>query len=124
LEAAIREKVGPEGLHKFEKSEGGDKFYLRFAKAVPADEIAAVFKAQGINYAGINTFGRTEDNQLEVVLVGITQEVTRALDGKLGQGAVKSIPASDSVGAKAGEELRNNGIKSLLLAILAIMIYI
>ncbi len=124
LEEALRAKVGADNLKKFEFSEGGDKFYVRFAKPVSADEMAAVLKSQGINYDSINNFGRSEDNQLEVVLVGLTSEVTRALDASLGQGAVKSIPSADSVGAKAGKELRDDGIKSLLAAILFIMIYI
>ncbi len=124
LEQALRTRFGADALRKFEQSEGGDKFYLRFEKPTTADEVGAVFKAQNVNYASINNFGRSEDNQLEVVLVGLNSEVQRALDAKLGQGAVKAIPSSDSVGAKAGEELRNNGIKSLLLAIVVILIYI
>jgi preprotein translocase subunit SecF len=50
--------------------------------------------------------------------------VRRALDAKLGAGAVQAIPAVDSVGAKAGAELRDDGIKSLLFAIICIMVYI
>jgi preprotein translocase subunit SecF len=58
------------------------------------------------------------------VLVGLNQEVTRALDQKLGAGSVKQILSSDSVGAKAGKELRDDGVKSLLAAIVFILIYI
>ena len=124
LEEAIRQKVGADQVRKFEFSEGGDKYYVRFSKPVPADDVAQVMKSLNINYNGINTFGRAEDNQLEVVLVGLNIEVTRALDTALGAGAVKAIPASDSVGAKAGKELRDDGVRSLLAAILFIMIYI
>jgi len=125
LEATLRDKFGGEdGLRKFEESEGGDKLYFRFGRAVSTEDVGAVLKAQGIHYDAINQFGRTEDNQMEVVLVGLNGEVTRALDAKLGQGAVKSIPSYDSVGSQAGEELRNNGVKSLLLAIVVILIYI
>jgi preprotein translocase subunit SecF len=124
LEAAVSAKVGADVLHKFEFSEGGDKFYLRFTKPIPPEDIAGVLKGQGIKYTGINQFGRAEDNQLEVVLVSLNAGVTNALDAKLGQGSVKAIPSADSVGAKAGAELRNDGIKSLGLAILFILIYI
>ena len=124
LEQAIKDKLGADTLRKFEFSEGGDKFYLRFGKSVTTDEVSAVLKGQGINYQTISQFGRPEDNQVEVVLVGLNQEVTRALDQKLGASAVKQILSSDSVGAKAGKELRDDGIKSLLAAILFILIYI
>ncbi len=124
LEGAIAQKVGTDTLRKFEFSEGGDKFYLRFAKAVAKSEVESVMAAQNIRFNAINVFGRAEDNQYEVVLVGLNLEVTRALDGKLGTGAVKSILSSDSVGAKAGEELRVGGAKSLAFAIIFILIYI
>src|SRR6185437_16390847 len=45
-------------------------------------------------------------------------------EAKLGAGAIASIPAVESVGAKAGAELREGGIKSLLFAIVCIMVYI
>ncbi|MSP63527.1 MAG: protein translocase subunit SecF [Myxococcales bacterium] len=124
LEQALREKVGAEVLRKFEFSEGGDKFYARFSKPITVDDMGGVLKAQGISYSTINTFGRIEDNQLEVVLVGLNLEVTKALNTKLGEGAVKAILSSDSVGAKAGKELRDNGITTVLAAILFIMLYI
>ena len=47
-----------------------------------------------------------------------------ALENALGQGTVEAVPAVDSVGAKAGAELRDDGIKSLLFAIVCIMVYI
>jgi preprotein translocase subunit SecF len=113
-----------DGFRKLEMSEGGDKFYLRFGKPTTSDEIGGLLKSGGVSYNGISQFGRPEDNQFEVVLVGLSSEVTRALDAKLGQSSVQAILSADSVGAKAGEELRNDGIKSLLAAILFILIYI
>jgi preprotein translocase subunit SecF len=50
--------------------------------------------------------------------------VRTGLDRELGSNAVVAIPQVDSVGPKAGAELRNDGIKSLLYAILLIMVYI
>ena len=108
-----RNLLGAQLSDYFDRSE----FYVRFAKAVTPDEVGEVLKGRGIKYALINQFGRTEDNQLEVVLVGLNTEVTSVLNAKLGEGAVKAIPSADSVGAKAGKELRDDGIKSLLAAI-------
>ena len=55
-------------------------------------------------------------------LEGLEQRVQTALSGKLGTDV--KIWQVESVGPKAGEELRNDGIKSLLYAIALIMLYI
>jgi preprotein translocase subunit SecF len=59
-----------------------------------------------------------------VTLVGLDTQMRQGLDERLGAGAVSAIPKVDSVGAKAGNQLKVDGIKSLLFAILLIMVYI
>ncbi len=124
LRVLIEQKWTKEGVKKFEFSEGGDKMYVRFAKAIEPSELIEVMKTGGVTANTVQRFGRPEDNVYEVILVGLDIEVRAALEKKLGAGAVEKIPAVESVGAKAGAELRNDGIKSLLFAILCIMIYI
>jgi preprotein translocase subunit SecF len=124
LQEAMRQKFGADAVRKFEFSEGGDKVYVRFNKQTEPDDIAKVFKEKGVQNNTVQRYGRPEDNTYEVILVGLDVEVKRALDAKLGAGAVQAIPAVDSVGAKAGAELRDDGIKSLLFAIICIMVYI
>jgi len=123
-ESSLRDKLGQESLRKFEFSEGGDKAYVRLSKQVEASQIQEILKAADITTSQVQRFGRPEDNTYEIVLVGLDQEIRKALDGKLGQGAVLSIPSVGSVGAKAGKDLRDNGIISLLAAIGFIMLYI
>ncbi|HEY5448441.1 MAG TPA: protein translocase subunit SecF, partial [Polyangia bacterium] len=55
---------------------------------------------------------------------GLDTEIRRHLETKLGAGAVAAIPKVDSVGAKAGNQLKVDGAKSLIYAILLIMVYI
>lgn len=124
LETALRGKFGDAGVRRFDFSDGGDKIYVRFAKPVEPDEIAAVFKAQNVQQSAVQRFGRPEENNYEIILVGLDLEVKKALDTKLGAGTVDKVLAVESVGAKAGGELRDDGIKSLLFAILCIMIYV
>ena len=119
----FRAKYG-EDLRKFEFSEGGDKLFLRFAKNLETNEIGDQLKGAGVGYQTVNRYGRPEDNTFEIVLISINTKVQETLDQKLGTGAVKQIVGSDSVGAKAGRELRDDGITSLLAAILLIMVYI
>ena len=89
----------------------------------PLDVTSPAMRKAAIDLT-IQRFGRTEDNTFEIILVGLDTEVRRALEAKLGVGQVESIPAVESVGAKAGKELRDDGVKSLLAAILFIMVYI
>src|SRR6185369_6711525 len=98
--------------------DGGDKIYVRFAqgKQVTPDEIAEVFKSRGVQNNSIQRFGRPEDNTYEIILVGLNVEVKSALEKGLGSDAVMAIRSVESVGAKAGQELRDDGIKSLLFA--------
>ncbi len=72
----------------------------------------------------MQAFGRADENTYEVTLVGLDSEIRRALDNKLGAGAVGAIPQVESVGAKAGKQLQYDGVRSLLYAILLIMVYI
>jgi preprotein translocase subunit SecF len=124
LENALKQKFGADAVRKFDFSEGGDKIYVRLNKQVEPDEIAAVFKSEGVNNNSVQRFGRAEDNTYEIILVGLDVEVRAALDKALGADAVKAVPSVESVGAKAGSELRDDGIKSLLFAIVCIMVYI
>jgi preprotein translocase subunit SecF len=117
-------KVDDAAVRSIEFSEGGDKLYVRTEKAVEAPRIAEALKAQGVSTVLVQSFGRPEDHTYEAMLVSIKEEVHKALDAKLGAGAVKSIPSVASVGARAGQELRNNGIKALIGAILLIVVYI
>ncbi|HMF39988.1 MAG TPA: protein translocase subunit SecF [Polyangia bacterium] len=117
-------KVGEASLKRFEWSEGGDKIYLRYDRPVEPAVIGSSLKAIGINTTQVQSFGRADDNTYEVTLVGLDTEIRRGLDAKLGAGAVSAIPKVDSVGAKAGNQLKVDGTKSLLFAILLIMVYI
>jgi preprotein translocase subunit SecF len=123
----IRESLAKEGdasLKRLEWAEGGDKIYLRYDRQVDPASVANSLKAIGINTTQVQPFGRAEDNTYEVTLVGLDIEIRRALDTRLGAGAVAAIPQVESVGAKAGKQLQVDGVRSLLYAILLIMVYI
>jgi preprotein translocase subunit SecF len=117
-------KVGDASLRRVDWTEGGDKVYLRYDRAVEPATLQNSLKAIGINAATVQQFGRADDNTYEVTLVSLESEVRRGLDAKLGAGAVSAIPKVESVGAKAGSQLKVDGAKSLLYAILLIMVYI
>jgi len=123
----VRESLAKEGdasLKRFEWSEGGDKIYLRYDKPVDPTVLSSSLKAIGVNTMQVQAFGRPGDHGYEVTLVGLDSEIRRALDTRLGAGAVAAIPRVESVGAKAGKQLQFDGARSLLYAILLIMVYI
>src|SRR6476620_849228 len=111
-------------MKRFEWNEGGDKIYLRYDRPVEPSVLQSSLKAIGVNTTQVQPFGRADDNAYEVTLVGLDTEMRRGLEAKLGEGAVSAIPKVDSVGAKAGNQLKVDGAKSLLYAILLIMVYI
>jgi preprotein translocase subunit SecF len=123
LETAIA-RVGDASLRKLEASEGGDKIYLRFDKALEYPVISAALRAAGTEASQVQTFGPPQDFTYEVTLIGMDSEVRKALDAKLGAGTVKAIPQVSSVGAKAGKQLQVDGVRALLGAILLIVIYV
>jgi preprotein translocase subunit SecF len=122
-EAAMK-KEGDATLHRFEWSEGGDKVYLRYDKPVEPQAIAQSLRNQGINSTQVQPFGRAEDHTYEVTLIGLDTEVKKALDAKLGAGSVAAIPQVSSVGAKAGKQLQLDGVKSIVGAIILVVIYV
>jgi preprotein translocase subunit SecF len=117
-------KEGDAALKKFEWSEGGDKIHLRYDKAVDVEALGTSLKAVGISVEQVQTSGRTNDHRYDVTLVSLDKEVRRHIDEKLGAGTVAGIPKVESVGAKAGKQLQYDGVRSLLAAILLIMVYI
>jgi preprotein translocase subunit SecF len=108
----------------FDFTEGGDKIYLRFDKPLEPTTLAEALKAAGITTTQVKPFGRAEDHVFEATLIGLDTEVTKALNAHLGEGAVKQILGVQSVGAKAGQQLRVDGLRALVGAILLIVIYV
>jgi preprotein translocase subunit SecF len=117
-------KVGEASLRNFESSEGGDKVYLRFDKALEPSALSAALKSLGTEAMRVQPFGPPQDFTYEVTLIGLDTEVRKALEAKLGAGVVKDIPQVSSVGAKAGKQLQYDGVRAILGAILLIVIYI
>jgi preprotein translocase subunit SecF len=117
-------KEGAASLQHVDWSEGGDKIYLRYDRPVEPSAIKTSLGSIGVNANQVQAFGRADENTYEVTLVSLDTEIRRALDAKLGAGAVSAIPQVESVGAKAGKQLQLDAAQSLGAAILLILIYI
>ena len=115
--------IGGAKVQTFEWSEGGDKVYLRLDKAADLALVEEALKKVDVTPTQVQPFGRTEDHRFEATLVSLESEVKKALEAKQGASTV-TIEQVSSVGAKAGAQLRNDGLKAVLGSILLIMVYI
>jgi len=111
---------------RFDYKSGSDKVYIHFKRGhkVSPNGVEQVFKDSGVETQQVQRFGRAEDNVFEVVLVGLDRDIRRVFDSTLGKGTVKDIPQVESVGAKMGKQLRDDGIKSVIYALLLMLVYI
>ncbi|MBI5501656.1 MAG: protein translocase subunit SecF [Deltaproteobacteria bacterium] len=60
----------------------------------------------------------------QVNLRGFGPDVVESLEERLGKGSVADVLSMEWVGPKVGEKLRNDAIKSVLIALLLILIYV
>ena len=68
--------------------------------------------------------GKLGEFPVELSLIGIGAKIEDDLDKAFGAGTVADIVSSETVGAKVGNQLKNDGIKSLLYAIGFIFLYV
>ena len=92
--------------------------------ALLATAVKKVFVGADVEVQQVQRFGRPVDNVFEVILAGLDRDVRKIFDSALGKGAVKDVPQVESVGAKMGKQLRDDGIKSVVYALLLMLIYI
>jgi len=107
----------------------GDTLQVRAGKEIKRDELFAAINALGGGIRAkaadkIEIKQKLAEWVIDAPVYGLDVKVRDALEKALGPGSVNDIPRVETVGAKAGEELRNDGIKSLIYAIILIMLYI
>jgi preprotein translocase subunit SecF len=126
VSAALDKALGKGKIKNFDYKAGGDKIYLHFQRgfAVSIKQIEAVFGTGKVQVQQIQRFGRAEDNVFEIALMGLDRDIRRIFDKHLGKGVVKDVPQVESVGAKMGKQLRDDGIKSVIYALLLMLVYI
>ena len=109
---------------------GGDSAASKKARSGATREradlkrIREVVAATGVGVQTVTQPGRSEDNRYEVLLSGLGEDIRKAFDAALGAGSIADIPQVESVGAKMGQQLRDDGIKSVVYALLLMLVYI
>lgn len=124
----------PQQLKDVGYKEGSDKIYLTFGpglkvdvenrgKAV-ADRIEAQFKGANVAVQRVRLFGRAEDRRFEVQLRGLSEKLNKVFAAGLGKDIVKDIPQVETVGPKAGRQLRDDGLRAIVYTLLLILVYV
>jgi preprotein translocase subunit SecF len=124
LEAAVGTSVGADVLRELRVSPGGDKLTLRLAREIDQTALREAIEGAGVSVRDVAPLVGSDDVRLEVFLVGIADEIVQELGERLGERAPSAPERVEWVGPKAGEQLRDAAVKSLLFAVAFIMVYI
>lgn len=111
-------------IDELKVSPGGDKISFRMRDDVDPKAIETALKAAGASVRSVSAFGSRDQHRFEAQLVGVADEMVKKLHASLGDAAPDEPLRVEWVGPKAGRQLRDAAIKSLLWAILFIMAYV
>jgi preprotein translocase subunit SecF len=124
IEAGFKRELGDVQLDAFRASPGGDKISLRLSQSMEPEAIQTALEHAGARVRAVAVFGNAQEHRYEAMLVGVGDELVRALKSKLGDRAPESPLRVEWVGPKAGQELRTAALKALLYAMAFIMVYV
>ncbi len=124
MRQAVKQRLPAGTLKEFRTSPGGDKVTLRLANPTDDETIQAALESTGVTVTGVHALGGSEDQRYEAQLQGISQELVEKLRAKLGSAGPEMPRRVEWVGPKAGRQLRDAAIKSLLWAVAFIMVYV
>jgi preprotein translocase subunit SecF len=109
-------------------SPGGEKISVRYEEAPDLDFIrAAMSGLSGIKLrSGENnpTIQNARDHRVEIALMSRGDQIMEALEGALPDATPDAALRTEWIGPKAGAQLRDAAIKSILIALVFIMAYV
>ncbi|MDH3200161.1 MAG: protein translocase subunit SecF [Myxococcales bacterium] len=124
----IRESVnsilGEDVIREMKVSPGGDKITLRVSVEVNEQQLQEALEAGGARVRSVSSLAGSRDPRYEAQLVGVADELLTSLQKAFADRAPETPLRVEWVGPKAGEQLRDAAIQSLLYAIAFIMLYV
>ena len=124
IRASVEAALGADGLQELKVSPGGDKITIRVSGEVHQQQLEEALTAGGAHVRSINSLSGSRNPRYEAQLVGVADEMTAQLQERFGDRAPAEPLRVEWVGPKAGEQLRDAAIQSLLYAIAFIMLYV
>ncbi|MCA9534762.1 MAG: protein translocase subunit SecF [Myxococcales bacterium] len=119
--------LGDVTVLQYKVSPGGDKISLRLSGPADTAVIRGAIEGEGDNgveVREVTRFGGTAEHRFEASLVGVGDAVFQDLQAAFGERGPETPRRIEWVGPKAGEQLRDAAIQSLLYAIAFIMVYV
>jgi preprotein translocase subunit SecF len=124
IEARLKKDLAEFGVDEMKVSPGGDKISLRLGATAPVELIESALTGAGAKVRSVSPFGRPDDHRYEAQLLGVGDEMVQALKSRLGARAPDAPLRVEWVGPKAGAQLRDAAIKSLIYSLAFIMVYV
>lgn len=112
------------GLKRWNYTAGASKIFMLFDAQPTYSELETLLTRAGCEGKVDKGTGKLGEFPVELSLIGIGAKIEEDLEAAFGAGAVDEIVSSETVGAKVGNQLKNDGIKSLLYAIGFIFLYV
>jgi preprotein translocase subunit SecF len=109
---------------------GGTNVQIRFADAVDLDSLRGLFKEQDLGNVVLQTFGSEEEHEILLGLpvdsaLGTGEDLTAKLRGVLGtQYPGLEIRRIETVGPRVGDELKENALLAIVVALGLILLYV
>ncbi len=126
VEQAIGEAL-PEGvsLERMRAPEGGDSVRMELSGEVDPSVLQGAFEGAGIAVLRVTRTGQGQDYVYEAQLEGVAGEMLSGLEQSLGAERGPQTPERiERVGPRAGAQLRDAAILSLVYAVAFIMVYV
>jgi preprotein translocase subunit SecF len=120
--AAVGEdNVGEQGISV---TEGGDTVHMDLDNDVEPQVLQTALESAGVSVLRVVPHGQAGENMYEAQLRGIADEMMDGLGETLGERGPREPERIERVGPRAGEQLRNAAIQSLLYALALILVYV
>jgi len=117
--------VGDAAQLTFNRAGGASKIFIAYDIEPNYRELERVLAEAGcVGTADKAAIGKPGQFAVEVALVGVGASIRDAFDKAFGAGTVDHIVRAETVGSKVGDQLKQDGIKSMLYAIGFIFLFV
>jgi preprotein translocase subunit SecF len=126
--ASIREKlaggIGSAKVTDLKLTGGANRIVISLSENATSEDIKAALESTGVKVRSVEVVGRPEELRYQVQLTGAGDVLVAGLQDKLGERGPEAALRVEWVGPKAGAQLRDAAIKSMLYTMALIMVYV
>lgn len=124
IQGAVDGLEGGPSVRSIRVPEGGDKVRVELTGEIETSVIEQAIATQDIEVVRVSAVGAAGSHTYEAQLAGVAEELLNGLGERLGGATPRTPERIERVGPRAGAQLRDAAIKSLLYAIAFIMLYV